>query len=312
MNLLFFILGGFIIFLVILLLFPSGSKSDIQDRLSALDDGTAEGPTSIEATSELRKPFSERVIRPFLSRLAGKKDPKDIKKAQKSTLKKQLAQAGYPGGLTVGEFVVIQNLFRVITPAAFAAFSLVINPGMLFLSVVIGLMLGILSPRFYLQRKIANRLHGIQRQLPDVLDLLTVAVEAGLGFDAACDKVVEKMRGPIPDEFSLTLRHMRMGQARRDAFKAMGDRIDHPDLNAFVSAIIQADQLGVSIGQVLRIQSEQLRDKRRQRAEEEAAKAPVKMMIPLVFFIFPNVGIVIGCPAIFQIITELNKTNMLN
>ena len=136
MNLLFFILGGFIIFLVILLLFPSGSKSDIQDRLSALDDGTAEGPTSIEATSELRKPFSERVIRPFLSRLAGKKDPKDIKKAQKSTLKKQLAQAGYPGGLTVGEFVVIQNLFRVITPAAFAAFSLVINPGMLFLSVV--------------------------------------------------------------------------------------------------------------------------------------------------------------------------------
>jgi tight adherence protein C len=164
----------------------------------------------------------------------------------------------------------------------------------------------------FLQRRIANRLHGIQRQLPDVLDLLTVAVEAGLGFDAACDKVVEKMRGPIPDEFSLTLRHMRMGLARRDAFKAMGERIDHPDLNAFVSAIIQADQLGVSIGQVLRIQSEQLRDKRRQRAEEEAAKAPVKMMIPLVFFIFPNVGIVIGCPAVFQIIDELNKTGLAN
>ncbi|MGM0599576.1 MAG: type II secretion system F family protein [Candidatus Rifleibacteriota bacterium] len=312
MNLLFFILGGFIIFLIILLLFPSGSKSDIQDRLSALDDGTIDEDSSIEATSELRKPFSERVIRPFLARLAGKKDPKDLKKAQKSTLKKQLAQAGYPGGLTVGEFVVIQNLFRVITPVAFAAFSLIINPGLLFLSTVIGLMLGVLAPRFFLQRKIANRLHGIQRQLPDVLDLLTVAVEAGLGFDAACDKVVEKMRGPIPDEFSLTLRHMRMGQARRDAFKAMGDRIDHPDLNAFVSAIIQADQLGVSIGQVLRIQSEQLRDKRRQRAEEEAAKAPVKMMIPLVFFIFPNVGIVIGCPALFQIIDELNKTNLLN
>jgi tight adherence protein C len=312
MNLLFFIIGGFIIFLVILLLFPSGSKTDIQDRLSALDDGSADSAVALEATSELRKPFSERVIRPFLARLAGKKDPKEFKKVQKSTLKKQLAQAGYPGGLTVGEFVVIQNLVRVICPVSFIAFALVINPQLIVMSTAIGILLGILGPRLFLQRRIANRLHAIQRQLPDVLDLLTVAVEAGLGFDAACDKVVEKMRGPIPDEFSLTLRHMRMGQARRDAFKAMGERIDHPDLNAFVSAIIQADQLGVSIGQVLRIQSEQLRDKRRQRAEEEAAKAPVKMMIPLVFFIFPNVGIVIGCPAVFQIIDELNKTGLAN
>ncbi|GAB4272338.1 MAG: type II secretion system F family protein [Candidatus Rifleibacteriota bacterium] len=311
MNIVFFILGGFIIFLFILLLFPSGSKSDIQDRLNALNDGAADTPTLLEETSELRKPFVDRVIRPFLAKLAGKKDPKEIKKAQKSSIKKQLAQAGYPGGLTVGEFVVIQNLVRVITPAAFAGLAIVVNPKLLVMSIAIGGLLGFLGPRLFLQRKIASRLHDIQRQLPDVLDLLTVAVEAGLGFDAACDKVVEKMKGPIPDEFSLTLRHMRMGQARRDAFKAMGERVDHPDLNAFVSAIIQADQLGVSIGQVLRIQSEQLRDKRRQRAEEEAAKAPVKMMIPLVFFIFPNVGIVIGCPALFQIINELSKTDLL-
>lgn len=307
MNLLFLVVGGFIIFLVILLLFPSGSKSDIQDRLNALNDGAMDSPAAIEAVSELRKPFSERVIRPFLARLAGKKDPKDMRKASKSTLKKQLGQAGYPGGLTVGEFVVIQNLFRVITPVAFIALAIVINPKLVVMAGVIGLGIGMLGPRLFLQRKIATRLHGIQRQLPDVLDLLTVAVEAGLGFDSACDKVVEKMRGPIPDEFSLTLRHMRMGQSRRDAFKGLGERVDHPDLNAFISAIIQADQLGVSIGQVLRIQSEQLRDKRRQRAEEEAAKAPVKMMLPLVFFIFPNVGIVIGAPALFQIMEEFAK-----
>lgn len=311
MNLLFLVLGGFIIFLVILLLFPSGSKSDIQDRLNALNDGSVEAPSIMEATSELRKPFTDRVIRPFLARLAGKTKPGDVKKVQKSSIKKQLAQAGFPGGLTVGEFVVIQNLVRVITPASMAALALLINPKMVFIGVAAGALMGFLGPRLFLQRRIANRLHGIQRQLPDVLDLLTVAVEAGLGFDAACDKVVEKMKGPIPSEFGLTLRQMRMGQARRDAFKAMSDRIDHPDLNAFVSAIIQADQLGVSIGQVLRIQSETLRDKRRQRAEEEAAKAPVKMMIPLVFFIFPNVGIVIGCPAIFQILNELNKTDLL-
>ena len=312
MNVIFMIVGAVVIFLFILLLFPSGSKNDIQDRLAALDDGAGMPGADISMTEvELNKPFIDRVIRPFIARMAGKRDPKNTKKLAKNSLKKQLAQAGYPGGLTAPEFAVIQNLCRVIAPALGAAFAIVVQPKLLLLSVVVGAILGILGPRMFLQRKAASRLHGIQRQLPDVLDLLTVAVEAGLGFDAACDKVVEKMRGPIPDEFSLTLRQMRMGQARREAFKAMSDRVDHPDLSAFVSAIIQADQLGVSIGQVLRIQSDQLRDKRRQRAEEQAAKAPVKMMIPLVFFIFPNVGIVIGCPALFQIIAQLSQTKLM-
>jgi len=303
---------GVIIFLVILLLFPSGGQSDIQSRLAQLDGGQIDAAAVVK-TEELNKPFVDRVIRPFLLNLAGKRDPKEMKKAAKTSLRKMLAQAGYPGGLTVGEFVVVQNLVRVIFPALFVALAVVlkmkINQVILFGA--IGAILGMIGPNIYLQRKIADRLHSVQRQLPDVLDLLTVAVEAGLGFDQACDKVVEKMRGPIPDEFSLTLRQMRMGQARRDAFKDMGERVGHPDMQAFVSALIQADQLGVSIGQVLRIQSEQLREKRRQRAEEEAAKAPVKMMIPLVLFIFPNVGIVIGCPAIFQIINELSKSGMM-
>ncbi len=301
MNVVFMLLGGIIIFLVILLLFPSGSKSDIQGRLASLEE-VSEFKVAEVQEAELNLPFVDRVIRPILTRLAGKRDPKETKKAQKSSLKKELAQAGYPGGLTVAEFAVVQNLFRIITPASMVAFAVIFNPSMMPLALLFGIVIGILMPRMFLQRRIADRLHQIQRQLPDVLDLLTVAVEAGLGFDAACDKVVEKMRGPIPDEFGLTLRHMRMGQSRRDAFKGMAERVDHPDLNAFISAIVQADQLGVSIGQVLRIQSEQMRDKRRQRAEEEAAKAPVKMMIPLVFFIFPNVGLVIGAPAVFQMI----------
>lgn len=304
---------GVVLFLVILLVFPSGTQTnDIQSRLAQLDGGQVE-PTQVIANEELNKPFIDRVIRPFLMNLAGKRDPKEMRKAQRSSLRKQLGQAGYPGKLTVGEFVVIQNLTRVIMPALGIAFGIIlkVKGPQLGLFGGIGMILGILGPRMFLQRKIAGRLHAVQKQLPDVLDLLTVAVEAGLGFDAACDKVVEKMRGPIPDEFGLTLRQMRMGQARRDAFKDLGERVSHPDLSAFVSALIQADQLGVSIGQILRIQSEQLREKRRQRAEEEAAKAPVKMMIPLVLFIFPNVGIVIGCPAMFQIIEELTKTGLM-
>ncbi len=313
MDFLPYALGIIGVFFAIIYLFPSGSASgDIQARLAQLDGTTPSVEPGVVPDDELKKPFIDRVIRPFLANLAGKRDPKEMKKAQTSTLRKMLAQAGYPGGLTVGEFVVVQNLFRVIAPAMLIALGVVAKakPNTLVMFGAIGIMLGILLPRMYLQKQIATRLHGITRQLPDVLDLLTVAVEAGLGFDAACDKVVEKMRGPIPDEFSLTLRQIRMGQTRREAFKDMGDRVNHPDLSAFVSALVQADQLGVSIGQILRIQSEQLREKRRQRAEEEAAKAPVKMMIPLVFFIFPNVGIVIGCPAMFQIIEEMSKTGM--
>ena len=294
-----------VVFLVILLLFPSGGQnSDIQNRLAQLDGADPSvSQAAAVAAEELNKPFIERVIRPFLSNLAGRRDPNEIRKATKSSLRKMLSMAGYPGGLTVGEFVVIQNLFRVVCPAVAIALGVVFKWATmkLVMAVFFGLIIGILGPRIFLQRKIGARLHAVTRQLPDILDLLTVAVEAGLGFDAACDKVVEKMHGPIPDEFSLTLRHIRMGRSRRDAFKDMADRLEHPDLSAFVSAIVQADQLGVSIGTVLRIQSDQLREKRRQRAEEEAAKAPIKMMIPLILFIFPNVGLVIGAPAVFQI-----------
>ena len=216
-NLILMIVGTVIVFLVILLLFPSGSKNDISGRLASLDE--ADGNQIASATeAELNKPFVDRVIRPIIAKLAGKdeesKDQKAKKKA-KSGLKKMLAQAGFPGGLTVAEFSVIQNLFKVICPfVGFAiGFFLKGNVATGGMGAIIGLMIGILGPRMFLQRKIAERQHDIQRGLPDVLDLLTVAVEAGLGFDAACDKVVEKMRGPIPNEFSLTLKQMRMGEA---------------------------------------------------------------------------------------------------
>ena len=307
MQLILMIVGTVIVFLVILLLFPSGNKNDISGRLASLDDSGV-APIASATESELNKPFVDRVIRPLIASLAGKtednKDPKAKKKNQNS-LKKQLAQAGFPGGLTVAEFSVIQNMVKIVCPLIGLAVGYLLKPNLAPMGMLFGLILGILGPRMFLQKKIAQRQHDIQKSLPDVLDLLTVAVEAGLGFDAACDKVVEKMTGPIPNEFSLTLKQMRMGEARRDAFKSMADRVENPDFNAFVSAIIQADQLGVSIGQVLRIQSEQLREKRRQRAEEESAKAPVKMMIPLIFFIFPNVMLVIGAPAAYQMIEGL-------
>lgn len=311
MELILMILSAIVVFVIILLIFPSDGK-DLTNRLSVLEEGN-DGITGIDKqvirAEELNKPFVDRVIRPIIDKLSGKNKDKPKRKATEE-LKKMLAQAGFPGGLTSAEFLVVQNLIRLLVPIVFTILTILIFPKMLVAGMAAGIGIGFLAPRIFLQRKAKTRLHKIQRQLPDVLDLLTVAVEAGLGFDAACDKVVEKMAGPIPEEFSLTLRHMRMGQSRRDAFKGMADRVDQADLNSFVSAIIQADQLGVSIGQVLRIQSDQLRERRRQRAEEEAAKAPVKMMIPLVFFIFPNVGIVIGVPALFQMLEALSDTTL--
>ena len=143
--------------------------------------------------------------------------------------------------------------------------------------------------------------------MPDVLDLLTVSVEAGLGFDAALQRVVQKMTGAISVEFAKTLQEIKMGKHRREALRDLGLRTGIDDLNTFISAIVQADQLGVSIGNVLRVQSEQMRRKRRQRIEEKAMKAPIKMLIPMVLFIFPTIFIVLLGPAAMQMIEGLGK-----
>jgi len=156
-------------------------------------------------------------------------------------------------------------------------------------------------PSYFLKTRAAQRAEEIQDNLPDVLDLLTVSVEAGLGFDAALVKVVEKIRGVVSQEFGRVLQEIKMGKPRRDALRDLGGRSGTDDMVSFVGSIIQADQLGVSIGNVLRLQSEQMRQKRRQRAEEKALKAPVKMLIPLILFIFPTIFIVVLGPAALEI-----------
>ena len=161
------------------------------------------------------------------------------------------------------------------------------------------------SPEFWLGRRIRARQHAILLQIPDALDLLTISVRAGLGFDAALGKVVEKMEGPLIDEFRRALAEVRVGKARRDALRDIVPRTEVPALTNFIGAIIQAEQLGVSISKVLQVQSEQLRIERRQRAEEMAAKAPIKMLFPLVGCIFPSLFIVILGPAIILIVKTL-------
>jgi tight adherence protein C len=159
-----------------------------------------------------------------------------------------------------------------------------------------------MMPGIWLSRRTKQRKYEITRALPDAIDLLTISVEAGLGFDPALGRVVEKWDNALTRELGRMLSEMRMGASRRDAMRDVVARVNVDDLNTFMGAVIQADQLGVSISQVLRVQSKQMRQRRRQRAEEQAHKAPLKMLFPMVFLIFPTIYIVILGPAIPRLV----------
>ena len=164
---------------------------------------------------------------------------------------------------------------------------------------------GFYVPHLMLTSRITNRQKEIRKALPDALDLLTICVEAGLGFDAALSKVAEKWDNQLSLAFARTIREIQLGKVRRDAMRDMSDRLDIADVTSFVAAIIQSEQLGVSMAKILRIQSDQMRMKRRQRAEEEAHKVPVKMVLPMAFLMFPTIMIIILTPAALQIMTTL-------
>ena len=273
------------------------SEDAVQARLSQL----VVQPRTLEEI-ELEQPFYERVFRPMIQRLSRVSRRQEGGVIQRIDAK--LEKAGYPGGLRGADWVGV----KILALIAFAIIGLLI--GLLFGkgSIVVGLLfalfgaaMGYLAPEFWLGRKIRARSLAMTLQLPDALDLLTISVEAGLGFDAALAKVVEKMEGPLVNEFRQALAEVRMGRHRRDALRDVASRADSQPVSNFIGAIVQAEQLGVPIAKVLQIQSNQLRIERRQRAEEAAAKAPVKMLFPMVGCIFPTIFIVILGPAVITV-----------
>jgi len=271
-------------------------KDAVQTRLEQL----VVQPKSLEEY-ELQAPFFERAIRPLVKRLAraGRRGDQGGIIARTDA---KLEKAGYPGGLRGADWMGV----KLLAAMAFAVLGFVLGlvlggiTGGLFFALV-GAGVGFMGPEFWLGRKIRARGLEMLLQLPDALDLLTISVEAGLGFDAALAKVVEKMEGPLVAEFRQALAEIRMGRSRRDALRDVAKRADSQPINNFIGAIVQAEQLGVPIAKVLQIQSNQLRIERRQRAEEAAAKAPVKMLFPMVGCIFPTIFIVILGPAIVTV-----------
>ena len=280
-------------------------KSKALARLEALFPRKKDAITSLEE-EEFERPFFERAIRPLISKLAARFTRR---LGGASKLEMMLIQAGNPGNLTPEEFVTIQLIGAVFLCSFFLVGTILLplRPIFVFIISACGIGFGYVLPKFWLGRKVRERKSEIQHSLPDALDLLCISVEAGLGFDLALTRVVEKFRGPLAIEFKRALQEMTMGRPRREALKNVGKRCDVEDLRVFVNEIAQAEQLGVSMSNVLRIQSDHMRMKRRQRAEEIAMKAPIKILFPMVFFIFPTIFIVILGPVALKVMEELGK-----
>lgn len=297
MNLMVIVFSGMVGLAVILIFIglsiPSSPTRE-QERLQTYGSR----PRSL-VELEMSQPFSERVLVPvvrstsaFFARFTPKQNVEEMKH--------KLDLAGNPNNWSASDFLGVRGLGVIITATLVGAimFVLKVQLAQTILFTAIGAFLGFYLPMFWLNSKIRTRKHDIEKALPDALDLLTICTEAGQGFDAAMVKVTEKWDNELCRAFARANSEVRLGKLRREALRDMANRADVPNLTNFIAAVIQADQLGVSMAKVLRIQSEQMRVKRRQKAEELAAQAPVKMMFPLVFLIFPSIMIVLMGPAV--------------
>ena len=258
---------------------------------------------------ELQQPFSERFLRPGMERVGAFMNTR-VGRERVVLIGNRLSLAGHPGNLTVNGFISLKLVAGIIFGVLgflFVSFVNVTVPvlpafiGHILLAAVVGVG-GYLFPDLWLRQKVKARQKEIRLALPNALDLLTISVEAGLGFDAALVRVTEKYKNALAEEFTQVLNEVRLGRPRLEALDDMGRRVGVEELHSFIQALIQSEQLGVGIAKVLRIQSEEMRRKRRQRAEEQAAQASLKMLFPMIGCIFPTIFIVLMGPAVLIVL----------
>jgi tight adherence protein C len=249
--------------------------------------------------------FSERVIAPAVERLAAlalRVNPKTSAEAIGS----RLIAAGLAQRISVSQFLAVKTGLALGGIVAGVTFGAALTPiaGVFFVPILGGV--GFVGPDVILTLRTRTRRERIRSELPDALDLLAVSVEAGLGLDGAIAKLTEHMQGALVDEFALTLGEMRVGEARQEALKKLAERVPAPEVSAFVRSVVQAEQLGISLGRILRVQAADSRLRRQAAAEERAMKAPIKMLFPTAIFIFPAMFVAILGPAFLNITTYLH------
>jgi tight adherence protein C len=274
-------------------------ENDVQLRLERIRNQT----TQVATEDEMSKSFSIRVLRPILEKIGRgllRLAPNELI----NNFDRKIIMAGRPKNWGVKNWLGLQAFMTIGLPVIILIVYLQmrINTQNLVLVTMATAVIGVLYPNMSLNSKIRKRQAEVMKTLPDIMDLLTVSVEAGLTFDSALSKVCEKMPGTLAREFEVVLQEIKVGKSKKDAMFQMADRLGVQDFRSFVGSVIQADQLGVSLGRVLRIQSEQIRQNRKQRIQEKAMKAPIKMLMPMVIFIFPSIFIVLLGPVVINLI----------
>jgi len=246
---------------------------------------------------ELREPFIDRVIRPALKRIAHVLEQTMPEKARQQ-IQTSLMNAGRPGGMGASEFIAVRYLLATaLCILGILLGSLTESRVLIALGAAVGAVVGLYSPMFWLRMRLNRRRADIEADLPDVIDVLVVCVEAGLTFEAAMEKVVEKYDHALADEFGRVMQEMRLGRPRLEALNEAGQRTGAEDLNNFIQAIIQSEQLGSGVSKILRIQSDEMRMRRLVSAQERGAKASLKMLLPMLGCIFPTLWVILLGPA---------------
>jgi len=301
------ILGGALI-LVLIGMRESTGEDPLQARLAEF---AASGKTATLEEIELSQPLSDRVILPLARKMGEVASRFTPQNALQSTQRK-IELAGSPRGLEPSLFWILRFVTALVIGALMAFLMTVGVPqwgwGIKILIIFGFVILGFYLPELFLVSKIQRRQKEIRKSMPDALDLLTICVEAGLGFDGAMQKVNEKWDNELSIALGRVLKEIQLGKLRREAMRDMADRMGVPEMTSFVAAVIQSEQLGVSMAKVLRIQADQMRIKRRQLAEEEAHKAPIKMLVPMALLIFPSICIVLMTPAILMLLRSVLKS----
>ena len=290
---------------VVIVSLRRNDQSDDSDPLQArLAEFIQRGDVTSLEEIELSQPFSERVLVPIVRKIAEFSVRFTPQKAIQN-VSRMMELAGNPWPIDAPTFFAIRFVLAIVFGGLAIAYILISPPADSSKNLLIiggSAFVGSFIPASMLTSKITARQKEVRKAMPDALDLLTICVEAGLGFEAAMSKVAEKWDNELALAFARTLREIQLGKVRRDSLKDMADRLGIAEMTSFVAAIIQSEQLGVSMAKVLRIQADQMRMKRRQYAEEQAHKAPIKMIIPMALLIFPSIMIIILVPAAFQIL----------
>ncbi|NCO32326.1 MAG: hypothetical protein AUJ92_03395 [Armatimonadetes bacterium CG2_30_59_28] len=299
----------------------------MRSRLQSLAEVTEAEVAAAMVEEEEEQPFVERALQPILRKLGGVVG-KGGDKLVSGNLNELLDSAGHPLGMQVNELLGLKLLVVLVfgaislfaTPAVYIVINILaqketfqtaakLKPLIPFLMLVF-CMVGFSIPDFLLRRTAKKRIKQIKKSMPDVVDLITLGLEAGLGFDGAVGQTIDKIQSPLTEELARSMREISAGQTRSGAFRSMAARVRMPELSLLVTAIDQAEKMGVGLGSALRAQSDELRERRRLWAQEQAAKLPVKMLIPLILFIFPALFIVILGPACVQF-ADMSKSGMM-